>query len=231
MNSTISVPDQASRLGSSLVDDLLIEIERMLVDGELNLGDKVPEQLIADRLGVGRAPVREALRTLEGRRILERTPNSGVRVVNLSVDDLDQLLVTREALEMMCCRLAAENMTLREIQGLRACLQESNKPPAAESPSTAFRRGSVNEDFHARIAMGSRNVWLAAYLTRDLYALLRLYRLKQKAVAERVAEARSEHLQIVEAIQRRDPDAAEALMREHVRHGRELLLQELQAAR
>ena len=55
----------------------------------------------------------------EGRRLVERTPHAGVRVVQLSLEDLEQLLATRESLEGMACRQAAENMTAAEIRQLR----------------------------------------------------------------------------------------------------------------
>lgn len=213
--------------GSALADLLLSHVEHLVAKGELKLGGRLGEQALADQLGVSRGPVREAIRTLEGRGLLERTPNFGVRVVDLSLDDLEQLLVTREALEGMCCRLAAENMTLREIQGLRACVSEDTERMRRDGAGAAFRAGAEDNDFHARIAAGSRNVWISKYLMKDVYALLRLYRVKQISLGNRVAESHDEHLQMVEAIQRRDPDEAERLMREHVRAGREKLLTEL----
>ncbi|CAN5399537.1 GntR family transcriptional regulator [soil metagenome] len=205
-------------------DALLRLLEVQIASGELQLGDRLAEQLLADRLGVSRGPIREAIRMLEGRGIVERIVNAGVRVRNLSIDDLEQLLVTREALEGMCCRLAAENMTLKEIQGLRACVGEDEQRLREEGVGATFRPGAEDNDFHARIATGSRNHWIAQYLTRDVYALLRLYRLKQISLGNRATESRSEHLEIIDQIQLRNGDGAEALMRAHVRRGRERLL-------
>lgn len=76
--------------------------------GRYRPGEKLREQLLADELGVSRAPLREAIRNLEGRRLLERTPRSWVQVVALSADTLAQILSTREALEGMAARQAAE---------------------------------------------------------------------------------------------------------------------------
>ena len=103
-----------------LIDDTVAKLEELIVRGELLPGRTLlPEQALADTLGVSRGPLREAIRTLEGRRLIERTPHAGVRVVKLSLEDLEQLLVTREALEGMACRQAAENMTAAEIRQLR----------------------------------------------------------------------------------------------------------------
>lgn len=213
-------------LASVLVDELARKLQDMIFKGELAPGDKLGEQALADRLGTSRGPLREAIRTLEGRRILERTPNMGVRVVKLSVDDLEQILMTREALEGMASRLAAENMTLREVTDLRACLATNAELMAKEGLGAVFRNGTQDNDFHARLVRGSRNLWLSALLCRDLYALLQIYRMKSARTGDRLNAAHEEHGQILDAVQARDPDKAELYMRAHIRRGREQLLDE-----
>lgn len=215
----------APPLASVLVDDLARQLQELIFKGELAPGDKLGEQALADRLGTGRGPLREAIRTLEGRRILERTPNAGVRVVKLSVDDLEQILLTREALEGMAARLAAENMTLREVTSLRDCISTNATLMAREGLGAVFRDGSQDNDFHSRLVKGSRNLWLANLLCRDLYALLQIYRMKA-ARTDRLQAAHEEHGQILDAVQARDADEAESRMRAHVRRGREKLLDE-----
>ncbi|MDB5819246.1 MAG: GntR family transcriptional regulator [Rhizobacter sp.] len=209
-----------------LVDDIASQLQQLIFKGELAPGDKLGEQALADRLGASRGPLREAIRTLEGRRILERTPNAGVRVVKLSVDDLEQILMTREALEGMAARLAAENMTLPEVIDLRACLSSNARLMAREGLGAVFRSGTQDNDFHARLVKGSRNFWISELLCRDLYALLQIYRLKSARSANRLAAAHEEHGQILDAVQARDPDLAESLMRAHIKRGRERLLSE-----
>ncbi|MDO8706172.1 MAG: GntR family transcriptional regulator [Sulfuricaulis sp.] len=209
-----------------LVDDLARRLQEMIFKGELSPGDKLGEQLLADRLGSGRGPLREAIRTLEGRRILERTPNAGVRVVKLSADDLDQILMTREALEGMACRLAAENMTLREVKDLRACLSTNADLMSKEGLGAVYRDGTQDNDFHSRLVKGSRNLWLSELLCRDLYALLQIYRMKSARTGNRLIAAHEEHCQILDAVQARDPDEAERRMRAHIRRGREQLMDE-----
>ncbi|MDB5826921.1 MAG: GntR family transcriptional regulator [Variovorax sp.] len=208
------------------VAELARQIQLMIFKGELAPGDKLGEQVLADRFGTGRGPLREAIRTLEGRRILERIPNAGVRVVKLSVDDLEQILMTREALEGMACRLAAENMTLREVKDLRACLATNAKLMTKEGLGAVFRDGSQDNDFHSRLVKGSRNVWLANFLCGDLYALLQVYRMKSARTGDRLSAAHDEHLEILDAVQARDPDEAELRMRAHIQRGRERLLDE-----
>lgn len=208
-------------------DNVVAQLEALIVTGALPAGSKLIEQALAEKLGVSRGPLREAIRALEGRRIVERVQNAGARVVNPSIDDIEQILMMREALEGMACRQAAENMTLGEVNGLKACLSADEQRMKAEGLGATFVHGTEDNDFHARIAKGSRNRWLEDSLCRDLYSLLRICRLKQASVGDRIEAARAEHFEIVELIQKRDPDGAEHAMRAHVRRGRERLLAEL----
>src|SRR5689334_4936044 len=71
-----------------MIDDTVARLEELIMRGELPPGARLPEQQLADTLGVSRGPLREAIRTLEGRRLVERTPHAGVRVVQLGLEDL-----------------------------------------------------------------------------------------------------------------------------------------------
>src|ERR1700730_5971578 len=106
----------------ALVDETVLRLEQSILARELSPGQKLSEQMLSSHFGISRGPLREAIRTLEGRHLVERTPFSGVRVVQLTVDDIEQLLLTREALEGMAARQAGENMNLHETRRLRDCL-------------------------------------------------------------------------------------------------------------
>ena len=80
----------------SLVDVLVERIEAAIISGDLQPGSKVREQTLATSLGVSRGPLREAIRRLEGRKLLQRTPNIGVSVAALSPGDLYEVLQLRE---------------------------------------------------------------------------------------------------------------------------------------
>jgi DNA-binding GntR family transcriptional regulator len=206
-----------------LIDQVVTRLEDLIFSGHLQAGEKLREQSLAEGMGVSRGPLREAIRTLEGRRLLERTPHSGVQVVGLSIDDLDQILRTREALEGMAARQAAENMTVAEITSLKQVLLHHDECP--QDVADAVYRGSEN-DFHRIIARGSRNRWLMRVLVDDLYSLLRLYRFRGAQRADVTISLAQHHL-IVERIHARDPDGAEAVMRAHMRSKRERTLEGL----
>jgi DNA-binding GntR family transcriptional regulator len=206
-----------------MIDDTVARLEQLIMRGELAPGARLPEQQLADALGVSRGPLREAIRTLEGRRLLERTPHAGVRVVQLSLEDLEQLLAMREALEGMACRQAAEHMTAPEIRRLRETATRIEQL-LEEGPQSIFA-SEADTDFHRQIAIGSRNKWIARQLCEDLYSLLLLYRLH--AVRRPGSSAKvtaKEHHAIIDRIHARDADGAEQAMRAHVRHSRDRLL-------
>jgi DNA-binding GntR family transcriptional regulator len=157
--------------------------------------------------------VREAIRRLQGIRLVTREPYLRARVVALEAETARELFEMRLALEGMACRLAAERMTDDEIQSLVADLERARqhtlRGTARQKPAAVF-------DFHERIVVGCRNSMIHSALCGELYHLLRMYRRRSGAVPERKQDAYQEHWQIVRAIRARDGELAESLMRAHV---------------
>ena len=212
----------------SLVDVVAQRIEAAIISGQLEPGSKLSEQGLAASLGVSRGPLREAIRRLEGRKLLERTPNIGVRVAALSLRDLNEILQVREALEGLACGLAATNMSDAEIAELEALLDAHEKQKSVQE-GAGYYQESKDFDFHFRIVTGSGNERLAQMLTGDLYYLLRVYRYKSSTKPGRAVEALEEHRRIVAALAARDPVAAEAAMRNHLRHARRYVEEQIAA--
>jgi DNA-binding GntR family transcriptional regulator len=213
----------------SLVDVVAERIEGAIISGDLQPGSKLSEQGLAASLGVSRGPLREAIRRLEGRKLLERTPNIGVRVAELSMKDLNEVLQVREALEGMACALAATRMTDAEIKAL-ADLIEQHEQQKSVQEGTGYYQEAKDFDFHFRIVGGSRNERLVQMLCGDLYYLLRIYRYKSSTKPGRATKALQEHKEIVAALARRDPAAAEQKMRQHIRNARAYVEEQLKTA-
>lgn len=210
----------------SLVDVVAERLEQAIISGQLEPGAKVSEQALAASLGVSRGPLREAISRLEGRKLLERTPNIGVRVAQLSLKALNEILQVREALECLACSLAARAMPDAEIVALKKLLNSHEKQKSVRE-GTGYYEEAENLDFHYRIVNGSGNARLADMLAGDLHYMLRVYRYKSGAKPGRAAEVLEEHRRIVAAIEARDPAAAEAAMREHLRHARRFVEEQL----
>jgi len=199
----------------TLADVAAQRLAHSIVTGELDQGQKLNEAELAQRFGVGRGPLREALRQLEGMRLVTRIPNAGARVVVLDRKTLSDLYVMREALEGMACRIAAVQMTDDEIAQLSALL-DHHEAQIRSQGGKAYAQGEGDLDFHDQIARGSRNLSLMAMLGREQNALLRMCRSRSSRMEQRARPALLQHRQIVDALAQRDGELAELLMRRHI---------------
>ncbi|HET6143515.1 MAG TPA: GntR family transcriptional regulator [Candidatus Acidoferrales bacterium] len=210
-----------------LVDQIVDALEAAIHNGELLPGRRISELALSSALGVSRGPLREAIRKLEARRLFERTAFHGIRLVDLSIQDLEQLLVVREVLEGAAARAAAENATSVDLATLKRFLSAN----ARRSQSLPLSPKKPALGIHHLIARASKNRWLEEILCKDLYGLLRAYRYLSSDLDHRAEDARREHLKIIDAISKHDADRAETLMRDHNRRGRVNLIDRLKAER
>jgi DNA-binding GntR family transcriptional regulator len=207
----ISAPQQGT-----LADLATHKLAQSIVTGELAQGQKLNEVELAESFGMGRGPLREALRHLEGMRLVKRVPNVGVRVVVLDRKTLTDLYAVREALEGMACRIAAITMTDDEIRVLDNLLDQHETQIRQEGGKT-YAQSEGDLDFHYQIVRGSRNNMLMDLLGSEQYQLLRMCRYRTSRNAQRTQPALVQHRQIVDALRNRDGDFAELLMRRHIR--------------
>jgi len=199
----------------TLADRVCAQIVTAIVKGDIPPGHKISEPELARTYGISRGPLREAIRRLEGLRLVERKPHIGARVVQLSAKELVEIYRVREALEGMACRQAAEVMTQAEIDELRGLLDEHERSVTEREGRSYFQKEG-DLDFHYRIVLGSKNAKLLELLGSDLYHLVRMYRYQFSVSSSRPKRALKEHRQIVDAIEARDPELAEMLMRRHI---------------
>jgi DNA-binding GntR family transcriptional regulator len=206
----INAPQQ-----DTLADKATHRLAQSIVTGELAQGQKLNEAELAERFGMGRGPLREALRHLEGMRLVTRIPNAGVRVVVLDRKTLSDLYAVREALEGMACRIAATQMSDDEIEQLRKLL-DVHEAQIRKQGGKVYAQKEGDLDFHYQIVRGSRNQMLMDLLGSEQYQLLRMCRYRTSRNAERTGPALQQHRQIVEALAQRDGELAEILMRRHI---------------
>ena len=199
----------------TLSDQVFTELKEAIIKGGLTQGSKIIEDDIAKQYGISRGPLREAIRRLEGLRLLVRKPRAGTRVVTLTHSMMEEIYTVREALEGMSARLAATRMSDIEIAELQQLL-ESHQSTIDQSKGKEYFQREGDLDFHFRIAKASNNQWLMDLLSSELYQLLRMCRHRSSQTPERPLRALSEHKQITEAIANRDPELAELLMRRHI---------------
>jgi DNA-binding GntR family transcriptional regulator len=177
------------------------EIERMILDGELTAGQKINENEIARRLDVSRAPVREALRTLEEADLVCFEKNRGVTVRKISLEEAKDIYELRAALEEIICRRVATRITPEQVAELRAL------------DISSYHESNVL--FHERLAelAGSREF---AGFYRTLINKLMLFRRRTLGQGGAVATSNLDHQAIVRHLAAGDADAAGRAMHKHI---------------
>jgi DNA-binding GntR family transcriptional regulator len=200
----------------TLADRVFDQLVEAIVQGRIAPGETINEVNLSTRLGVSRAPLREAIFRLEAKGLVQRAPHRGARVVELQPRDLEELFAIREGLEGMAARLAAVAMSDADLDALERSLGAHRQQPDVAS-GTAYYQAGGDQDFHFRIASGSKNRRLFRLLCEDMYGLVRVYRFRSSTTRGRARQAYTEHQDILSALQRRDADAAEDAMRRHIR--------------
>jgi len=177
--------------------------------GTYRPGDRLVESELADRFGVSRTPIREALQRLETQSLLARDGRSLI-VASLDHNQMSELYVVRSELEGLAASLAARHATPEEVRILREMVDEDN---ALVDDPVALAR--ANRRFHKQIHLASHN----RYLVQQLDLVHRTMALMAKtslAATGRTKIAQSEHDAIVTAIEAKDEDAAGRALRDHI---------------
>ncbi len=172
-------------------------------------GDRLVESELAERFGVSRTPIREALQRLETQSLLTRDGRSLI-VASLDHSQLSELYVVRGELEGLAARLAARHATPEEIKVLRDLMAEDAK--LVDDPKAMSR---ANRRFHKQIHLASHNRFLVQQL--DLvHRSMALLATTSIAAEGRGHETLQEHEAIVSAIEAGDGDAAYKALRDHI---------------
>ena len=177
--------------------------------GTYKPGSRLVESELADRFGVSRTPIREALQRLETQSLLTRDGRSLI-VASLDHSQLSELYVVRGALEGLAAREAAGHATPEELAVLRDMLESDRK--LVGDPEAMSR---ANRRFHKQIHLASHNRFLVQQL--DLvHRSMALLASTSIAVAGRPTDTLEEHERIVKAIEEGDGDAADKALRDHI---------------
>jgi len=172
-------------------------------------GDRMVESELAERFGVSRTPIREALQRLETQSLLSRDGRSLV-VASLDHNQLAELYAVRAELEGLAARLAAQHAAPEEVRVLREMVEDDRA--LVNDPGALAR---ANRRFHKQIHLASHNRYLVQQL--DLvHRTMALLATTSLAVEGRSETAIAEHDAIVRAIETRDGDAADEALRIHI---------------
>lgn len=218
-----SVEDPSSSPLAEVIFDRILDA---IYQGRMAPGTVVNEAALAQEFGVSRSPVREAIRRLQGIQLISREAYMKARVITLSAQTCLDLFQMRMVLEGLACNLATKRMSDAQIDQIARQLDEARlRQPVTlldgrEDQKTVF-------DFHEHIVRACGNERIINALCGDLYHLLRMYRRHSKTSLENKDNTYKEHWQILRAIQARDAELAESLMRLHVERAAGSLMAQL----
>jgi DNA-binding GntR family transcriptional regulator len=201
-------PEQGA--ARSLSDEAYFRIRDLIVSLDLPPGAIVSERDLMERLGLGRTPVREALRTLAQEGLVEVYPRRGIFVSSVDVRDLGSLSEVRAVLESYAARLAAERATAAERREAGDLSEELDRTVGARQLI------ELDQRIHRHVYRCTHNPFLEKTLNEYYVLTLRIWFLALDRV-ERLDEAVQEHRELMTAIRDPDPDRAEETMRRHVR--------------
>ena len=195
---------------ASFADRAYYAIRDLIVTLELPPGAVVKEPDLTERLGIGRTPVREALRRLAQERLIEVYPRRGMFVTKVDVRDLARLCEVRLALEPEAARLAAERATQADLEEMEALLAELDGPRRRDHRSLI----DLDERIHRAIYHASHNPFLVETLEEYYAHALRIWMVA--LLRTDLGTAVGSHHEVLEAIVSGNGDRSARLMREHV---------------
>ncbi len=193
-------------------DKIAEDLEQAIVMGQIATGERLDETTLAERYGVSRTPIREALQRLASSGLVDSKPRRGVFVRNLGPVELIEMFEAMAELEATCGRLAAGRVgdkalaEIRDANRLCACALK------AQDADAYYRE---NERFHHLIYRASGNSFLEQTAAK-LHMRLRPFRRMQLRLRGRMTQSMAEHEAIVAALSDSDGECAARQLRDHV---------------
>ncbi|MEW6356495.1 MAG: GntR family transcriptional regulator [Planctomycetota bacterium] len=178
-------------------------------------GERLVEEELAGELGVSRTPLREALRKLAQEGIVKIVPRRGAVVAKPSAEEVLEILLVREVLEGLAARLAMEHVTRRTIREMRACFRpfKNFDDPALKENILSYYQADVK--FHKLLVHTSKNKKLIGVIG-NLCDHMQILTLRHVSLPGRTVQSLQEHIDIIDALDKRDASLAEARARLHI---------------
>jgi DNA-binding GntR family transcriptional regulator len=205
------------RDGAPFAERVYTGLRQAILDGRIKAGERLREIDLAAQFGVSRTPVREALKKLEAEGLVVDMPGRGLAATEPSPNEIMDAYLVREVLEGLAARLAAERATETDRMRLAVVLRQIHNAIRAGDDSRAI---ALSNDFDRVLFRATRSRRLSHMIEAARASQGRLLRLSLQYPG-RLAQSVEERTEILEAIQQRDPEAAEHAVRNHLRRARE----------
>jgi len=207
---------QADRQGIRrryLYDEVAENLRDLILSGELRPQSRVNEPELAERFGISRTPLREAIKILSAEGLIELLPNRGARIANITESEIDEMIEVMAGLEGLAAELACLRISDGEVEAIE---DKTAKMVDAWKNDDEPLYFALNREIHDAIMAASRNATL-----QGIYANLggRIQRARYSAhkTAEQWRVAVNEHNRMVELLRAREGEKLSLLMRRHLR--------------
>ncbi|MCX7922762.1 MAG: GntR family transcriptional regulator [Clostridia bacterium] len=189
-------------------------LREAIIVGELKPGERLMEVQLAEKMGVSRTPVREAIRKLELEGLVNMIPRKGAHVAELSVKDIMDVLEVRSSLDGLATALSAERITEEEIKELKHVYTQFVTYVEKENLNGAIKK---DVEFHDVIYRSSRNDKLIQ-ISNNLREQVQRFRVIYLKDYSSPKELIKEHLDIYEAIVNKDSQRAQIAAESHIKN-------------
>jgi DNA-binding GntR family transcriptional regulator len=222
----LALPEQPVALAAGSLPDLVaLRLREAILAGAIPAEALLRQEDVAQRFGVSRPPVREALRQLEAEGLVVSRPRRGYVVAGLDPADVAEIFDIRGALEAQAATHAAQRRTDADLAAMEA-LCAAMEALTLDEPEDGLRFADLNRDFHARICAAGGRPW-AGKILRNLAQHADRYVRLGSALVGNIDRVNGEHRMMLEACRARDAETMAQLAGDHVRETGRRLLQEL----
>jgi DNA-binding GntR family transcriptional regulator len=203
-------------------------LKSMIIERKLLPGEKISQEQLAVEMGISRTPLVNALKLLEQDKLVRSLPRRGFFVRHFSKSEMISIFELREVLEGLAARGAAQNITDREIAQLKGFFDQFS-----DSQGSIDIRAYAREDrnFHMFLLAVSAKEFLNSILETYNIISYSYQSISSEGLVQSPGETIHDHRAIIDAVSRRDAEAAENLMRRHLRKSVDLLKQTFDTAR
>jgi len=191
--------------------DLVAYFKQLILNGELNPGDRIVETKVAKSLGISQTPVREAIHRLSGERIVTLVPNKGPIVNDLQKSDVFEIYSLRAVIEGLAIRIATQIASDGQIAELERFYEAMKAKLSDDTVDSLLKDSLYIHQSIIRLSDHSRLIHTYESISFQISLVNRILG-KESTKAKEVEQ----HLELIEALKLRDPENAEKVMRRHI---------------
>ncbi|MGI6094864.1 MAG: GntR family transcriptional regulator [Lachnospiraceae bacterium] len=206
-----------------LRDVVFRTLRQAILRGELKPGERLMEIALANKLGVSRTPIREAIRKLELEGLVIMIPRRGAQVASITERDLNEVLEVRQGLEALAIRFACDRITQEQLYALKKAKEKFEK---LQEKGNLMELTEADVEFHEVIYQATHNqrmVQMLNNLREQMYRYRMEYLKDPKVTHDLIAE----HEGIYQALKKRDKELAVACVSRHIENQQQGIIQSL----